>query len=601
MIQVEGKDRGRELYKKYPKEITGMCTQRISRYHNSSVYTDLKNYCREMDMYIDGDHTGPADFVSDIVPPTIKRAYHEYSALFHKFLETDPLWSPTKNERMSTEQIAKIQSITNDNLSKTKYRTGCLSHNIDDTIRYGTTATYSFGVNDYNANMLMTIKNDDQYGTIDQIDTEGEIAVVSTPIHPVNVIMDPRTSYQTSYGYIGFIGDLCTSKLRQLEDNPNYIGANIKKLLKQTNSDHLAEEFYIGEDTNLKDYTKGHSNIKYLWTRLPIEGNEDDPSWYAIELIGKYIIRIDKHNLDDGVIPLSVSRILPQKYRWYGGTPLSDKVCVQNMQYWLINQTVENTAKINDRLILHRRGTLDIEAINTRHQTLGFVPVDGNEDLSKLAYGVQMPQQGGRETDWLMQEMRREDQETSMMPNFNPQSQGGPTNKTLGGAQMMASIGEMKASFLVSQFCVGLQEVAKHHLVLMRNLMEKEVETEDGSVVTREDLIGKNITFEIKTSNVFNYIIDGIDSENRIQNLINRRATKIPQFMAIRLKPLIEDAMRNTLKTENISEYVDEELLTELDEHDAEMARKAIAQPPPGLPEGQPPMVPPGGQNVPMA
>jgi hypothetical protein len=586
MIQVEeGQDRGQALYGMFPSAIAAMAKKRVETYFSSPQYSGLKNNCRMMDLYIDNAAPSVASMISDITPPTIRRAYNEFSSLFHKFLETDPLFSAVKTEKVPEISRRAAQMVVNDNLDKTYYRERSLIWTIDDIIRYGTAVTYSFGTSDYNANSLMTVKGD-EYGDYSQVYGAGENVAVSTPIHPLNTIVDPRASFQTAPEYVGFIGDICFSAIKKLGENPAYIGENIKKVIAEGKNGLPSEYWYAGEGKDrVNDYSKGHSNIIYLWMRLPFDGNEDDPTWYAIEMIGNYIIRIEENPLDGNTIPLAIKRIFPRKYQWYGNSPLIDKISVQNLQYLLINTTVESTTRLMDRMIIYREGSLDVESISSRHQTGGLIPYRGQEqNLDKLMYGVQLPAVGFRESDWLMQEMRREDQETSMIPNFNPQSEGGPTNKTLGGAQMMASIGEMRASFLVNQMCVGMKDVAKHQLVILRNIIADEIQTMSGQVIPKEQILG-DVTFNIKISNVYNYIREGIDAENRLNNLINRRATQIPQFMAIPLGPMIKDSLRNGLKRENISDYVNEELLDALDQRDAQ----SVMQPP------APPMPPPGG------
>jgi hypothetical protein len=237
--------------------------------------------------------------------------------------------------------------------------------------------------------------------------------------------------------------------------------------------------------------------------------------------------------------------------------------------------------------VLYKEGSLDIEAINSRHTTGGYVPYRGQEqDLCKLMFSPQFPNNAYRENDWLMQMSRREDQDSSAMPNFNPQSEGGPTNKTLGGAQMMASIGEMKMASLVNQMVIGLKDVAKHHLAIMRNIVEDVFTTSNGEQINKSDLLGA-IPVTVKISNVFNYLREGIDSQNRLTQLINFMATKLPQFQAVKLGQFVEDWVRNSLKRENIKDYVDSDLLSKLDEQ--------AALPPPAQVSGAAPVSAPTG------
>jgi hypothetical protein len=597
MIQfAEGVDRGRALFQKYPGAVKAIVESRKKQYFDSKQYAGLKNNCRAMDQYIDNNSPAVSTFISDVTPPVIRKAYIEFTSLFSKFLETDPLFSVRRTKKISPQQEHDIISTLNDNLEKTYFREKCLHWNIDHIIRYGTTVTYSFASSDYNANSLMTIKGDDnEFGEYSQVVGKGENVVISTPVHPLNTIVDPRANFQVNADFMGFIGDISVSSIRTLMENEAYVQANLKKVFEQAKQGLPDEHWYSGAvESERRDYSRGHCNITYMWTRIPIEGNEDDPTWYCVESIGGEIIRIEENPLDGNTIPLAIQRILPRQYTWYGNTPLQDKICVQNMEYWLINATIESTTRLMDRLIFYRQGELDVEAINSRHQTGGMIPYKGQEqDLSKLVFSPALPNVSFRESDWLMQEMRRQDQDTSAIPNFNPQSEGGPTNKTLGGAQMMASIGEMKAGWFVNQFAIGLKDVAKQQIVLMRNIVDEEIALSDGQTVQKTSLLG-DINFSVKISNVYNYIREGIDSMNRLSQLINFKATKLPEFAAVKTSQFVEDWVRNAVKRENIEDYVDSDMLRQIEEKGQQAAIAPPAAPPmPGaLPGGTPPVQP---------
>jgi hypothetical protein len=564
MIQTtEGKDRGQELFRMFGKAITDLVFSRKKQWFDSQQYRGLQNRCRSMDSYIDNTNPTATSLVSDITPQTMRKAYNEYTALFRKFLETDPLFSVDRLSGIPAQQEHMIVDTITNNIKKTYFRERCLYWNIDDMVRYGTGAIYSFATNDYNANSLMTVKSEEGYeAAYNQVKQPGESAIVSVPVHPLNVIMDPRSNFMSAPGWMGFIGDICVANISILKDNPNYIGENVKAIFEQCKKGLPDEHWFDGSSKEARNFTRGHSNITYLWTMLPFEGNEDDSTWYAIEAIGDKIIRIDENPLDGNTIPLALQRIMPRKYTWYGNSPIEDKICIQNLQYWLINTTIESTARLMDRIVIYRQGTLDAEAINARHQTGGLVPYAGQEpDLSKLMYSPQFPNVAFRENDWLMNLMRREDQDSSAMPNFNPMSEGGPTNKTLGGAQMMASIGEIKMSNMVDQYVTGLKDVPKQHLALMKNI----------TMGNKDHMLG-DVQFTCKVSNVFNYQREAVDSQNRLSQLINFKATQLPHFKAVKTGQFVEDFVRNSVKRENIEDYCDVKVLKMLDQQEIQSA-----------------------------
>jgi hypothetical protein len=596
----KGVDRGRFLFEKYEDAITAMCKERIGASLEGKKHKALRNICTGMDSYIDNTNPAISSFVSDIAPPTIRKAYWEFISLFSKFLETPPLFSVSGGGKEKDAKRNALLSYNNDN---TYFKERCLDWNIDHIVRYGTTATYSYLVDDYNANSLITVNGYESESGYMQQSTPGELAVVHMPIHPLNVIMDPRATYQTGPDWQGFISDICLSNISKLKDNPAYIAKNLQKAFEAAKQGVQDSNWFCGEKSDVSDYSKGHTSISYLWTKLNFEGNEDDHNIYAIEIIQSNIIRIEQNNLDAGIVPLSVIKIMPKLYNWFGTSMLIDKICIQNAQYFLTNATIEATAKLNDRMTLYNAGTLDIPTINMRHRLGGMVPVmDQSAKLSDLVHPVPMPNQSFRENDWLTQEMRRMDADTSAMPNFNPQTSGGPGGggQTLGGQQMIASIGELKMGKIVSQMAGGLKDIAKNDMALFINGMDdvEPINVSDDMQVSKSDIVGK-AAYTCNISNVFNYQREGIDASNRLNMVINRLATKVPQFQAIKLTPLIEDEFRNALKGQNIDNYIDREAMNAIDEKQIQ----ALTQPPQAAPQmpsapGMPPPPPPQGGPV---
>jgi hypothetical protein len=439
-----------------------------------------------------------------------------------------------------------------ENCEKTKYRESCFTWTVDHIARYGTAATYTFGANDHNSNMLNAVNDSEAYedSTYSQVYSSYAPSAISVPIHPLNVVIDPNTNYMNRPDYKGFLADIYISNLSQLIDNEFYNPESVRKAIELIKDGFPDEYWFNGEFSERKDYSKGHASICYLWTRLPIEGNEDDPTLYAVEEIASEVIRIEENTLNE-TIPVAITRTFPRQHEWFGNTPLLDKVSLQNLQSWLVNTFVEGTAKSMDRIVFYKAGDLPVEAMNSRHSNGGLVPYRGNEvDLSRLMHPVDLNNNSFRDFDWLMQYVRREDQDTSTIPNFNPQSEGGPTNKTLGGAQMIASIGEMRMSKHVLDVSTGQKEVGNHHIAVLKNIMS------DDNEISR--IIKSQLCIEVKTSNVFNYQRDAIDTQNRLTQAINYLSTTLPEFQQLNLTQFIKDWLRATTKNDDIDAYFNE-------------------------------------------
>lgn len=553
MIELpEGSDRGKEIFKKFPHAITNMVLNHKTQYFGSTVYSALKNNCRVMDMYIDQKYGGFASNVSNISPQIIRKSYHDFVALFQKFFESDPFFSVRRSKTVTPDDERIVTSLLSENAENTSYREECFDWTVDHVTRYGTACTYSFAINDYGSNELITIPQETGFGDTSYIQEykEGSPAFFSIPIHPLNAIVDPGSNFMTPPDYKGILADICVSNLALLRDNDNYNQKELEAAIDTLKSGYPDEYWYNGEYNEAKDYSKGHGSIMYLWTRLPFEGNEDDPTVYAIEEVAGEIIRIEENILDNNTIPVAISKVFPRQYEWFGNSPLVDKISMQNLQHWTINTFVESTAKAMDRIILYKKGAFNEEALSARHQSGGLLPYDGDEsDLSKVMYAPQFNSGSFREIDWLMQYSRREDQDSSSIPSFNPQSEGGPTNRTLGGAQMMASIGEMRMSKHVISLAKGQREVGSNIVSLMKNVLPDE-SPEKASLV-------KSPVIDVKTSNVFNYVRDAIESGNRLTQAINFLKTGIPQFQGIKLEEFIKDWIRASTKNDDIDSYYD--------------------------------------------
>lgn len=575
MIQIpEGIDRGKFLIERFPDAVKDMVIRRKQEYFGSRQYKALKNNCQIMDMYIDNKEGNMNSGMSNVAPKIIRKAYHDYQALFHKFFENNPFFSVRRSSDMTPEDVSAITQILAENTEKTEYRDQCFSWTIDHITRYGTSATYSFAVDDLNSNSYTTVKSEGAYGdsTYQQQYRNGEIAAISIPIHPLNVIIDPHCNFMTLPDYKGLLLDIYMSNLAELAHNPNYINSAVNKAFRQIKDGMPDEYWYNGSYTDKMDFSKGHGSICYLWTRLPFEGNEADPTIYAIEEIAGEIIRIEENTLDDGTIPLAITRTLPRQFDWFGNTPLLEKISLQNLQHWTFNTMIESTAKAMDRLIFYRAGSIDEYAINSRHQTGGLVPYRGEElDLSRLMYAPKLDNIPFRDMDYLVQLARREDQETSVMPNFNPQSEGGPTNKTLGGAKMMASIGELRFSKHVLDVAKGQKVVGSNQISLLKNVMS------DSD--PRKQFITKQHCIEVKTANVFNYVSDTIEAGNRLTEAINYTKTGIPEFAGFKFKTFIEDWLRATTKHDDIDEYYEEPV-----QPAGQAGSQGIPSPAPGAP-----------------
>ena len=563
MIQTpQGVDRGRALFKQFPQAITNYVVDRKTSYFKSKGYAGLRNRCRLNDDMIDGIYKTTQSFISDVSPPIIRKAYKEFNAIFNKFLENDPLYSVDENEGIPHEKAEAIQAKTGDGIKKSEFRKKALPWIIDSAVRYGTFTAYSFATSDENANALITVPDESGSGDYKQVYGEEKNVVVTTAIHPLNTIVDPRSNWIVPPSFKGFIGDISIAALSLLKDNENDIQENLTEVIDFCKNGLTDKDWFGGSGSaEVKDYSRGHTQITYLWTMLPFAGNEDDPFWYCIEFVEDKIIRIEVNTLDLNTIPLATGCVIPRPYTWSGNTPLEDKISIQNMQNWLINTEFMITAKLMDKIRLYREGEIDVVALNSRHITGGMVGYKGQEpDLSRLIYDVPNQDASRGNMQWLVEEMRQQDQETSPLPNLDNRFGTTPGNKTLGGANMSAGIGEMLTGEYINKICQGLSDVAKQRLMIERAIAPDQVDIGGGKMVPKEMILGP-VNFTVKMSNFYNFAKALTDSSSALNSVINWRATKLPEAQGFKLQAYFKQWARAAAKRENVSEYFDEKLV----------------------------------------
>jgi hypothetical protein len=539
MIKVdENKDRGRALFEKFPQALTNYVIDRKTSHFKSKAYAGLRNRCRLNDDMIDNIYKTTQSFISDVAPPIIRKAYKEFNAIFNKFLENDPLYSIEEDEGRLPEEIELIQQVTNNGLKKSEFRKETLPWLVDSAVRYGTFAAYTFATNDENATSLMTVL-DQEGGPSDytQIHGKGENVVVTTAIHPLNTIVDPRSNWMVKPTYKGFIGDISIANLCALRKNEHYIQKTLEEAIKLSKNGLQDKDWFGGSGfAELKDYSRGHTSIVYLWTMLPFEGNEDDPAWYCVEFVGDQIIRIEQNTLDFNTIPIATGVVIPRPYTWSGNTPLEDKIAIQNMMNWLINTEFMITAKLMDRIRLYRSGEIDVVALNARHNTGGMVEYKGQEpDLSKLIYDVPNTDTSQRNMDWLVKEMRQEDQESSSLPNLNNRYGMTAGSKTLGAANMAAGIGEMLTGEYIKNINKGLAEIANQRLVIERAIAPDQIDIGGGRMIPKEAILGK-VKHSVVMSDFYNYVKALQEATNANGAVINWKATKVPEAAGFKLE-----------------------------------------------------------------
>jgi hypothetical protein len=550
----EGVDRGRFLYEKFPKVITNFVNDRKSTYFDSSkVYQPLKKRCQLLDDIIDLRFNNDA-FIAEVAMPIVRKRWREIGAFTRKYFENDPLVTLTAIPPTPEENAIKRQALITRNFTTTKFREKCLHWLIDSIARYGSCVVFTQYVEGYNQGGYKTIHDSNNvYNPYQRIPTpKTRKNAVSYPVHVLNYFCDPDKNYFNNACYEGFIDTWTLAQLKLCLEDDHYIKSNVLDIVEKCKKGTTDKDWYGGQGlAEARDFSRATVNPTRMWTSLPFEGNEDDPTDYYVEFIDGKIIRIHENELDYYERPIKTGSLLTRPDVWWGNTDLEDVIPHQNTSNWLLNTQIEGTMKLMDRFMLVRRGSLNVSDINNRHQNGGVVYYDGMEDPSRLMYQVQSKDNALGNLDWLSREIKQSVQESSPIVNMqNKYNEGGLNNSTLGAAQMVASIGEILQADMMLNFSYVLEHVGKVSANILTIMQDEEflLPTKPNTFepVQKSQVMG-DFEEQIQSSMKINDVVEFSKRSNLLTQFLNWAGTQNPAFQGVNLTEMVKDVLKSGL------------------------------------------------------
>lgn len=564
MIEVpEGEDRGRFIYDHYKKAVSNFCNDRKHTYFNSEVRSNLKNRVSTLDKVIDLKFDDNKSFISEIALPICNKRYRELGAFTRKYFENDPLITFTPVEGTQITAAKYRQKIVNGNFVTTRFRENCLHWLIDSIARYGSCVSFTQYVEGFGQSGKKTVYKPGEVVPYQQIKTQQtRKSAITYPIHVLNYFCDPQKNYFNYAQYEGFIDCWPISQLYLCLNDPNYIKENVELAIKEFNKGTTDEDWYGGQGlAEARDYSRATVNISRMWATLPFEGNEDDYTEYYIEFIDDIILRIQESELDNNQRPIKAGCLISRPDVWYGNTDIENVIPHQNTSNWLLNTQVESQMKIMDRILLVRKGTIDVPSLNARHANGGFVFYDGQfDDPSKLMYQVQAKDLGLNGLDWLNREIKQSIQESSPIVNMqNKYNEGGLNNSTLGAAQMMAGIGEVMQSDMMKNFAYVIEHIGRISGEILTVMLDDQIQVPVGNgqyeTIDKYQMMGE-FEGKVETSMKINDVIDFQNKANRLTQFLNWMGTQRPEFQEINVRKLVKDVLKSSIgEFDNIEDY----------------------------------------------
>jgi hypothetical protein len=590
--------------------IARFCNDRKETYFTSDCFKALKSRIRTIDDAIDLNFQSNESFIAEIAPPVVRKDYLDTMSFLTKYFETDPLSTAFPVGGTSKRNADNITTLIHANYVNTKYRINCLARSFDKLARHGTCVTFSQYNDRYRGAGLKTERNDATGATspYQRVPVTGQHAVENFDIHPLNYFQSAGGNTLGCNHISGFIDQWYVFSFHALKktNDERYYQPGLEKIIGDFKKGHKDEKYYNGNfDREIPDFSRSTINVDRMWVLLNFEGNEGDDTIYYVEMVGDKVIRCEPNGADYNIIPLNIGLYYPRQDVWWGNSQADIKLQYQNIKNLLINMQIEGTMKLMDRIVLTRRGALDISDLNNRHQYSGIVFTDSNEPLDKIMHQMQFNDQSLNSMDWLNRSIDQQIQENSPIVNLlNRYNEGGMNNQTLGAAQMLANIGESMFALpvqFVGDFIERVSDV--NAVLLMQNCGDKiplrSYPTEDEVIVEKREILGEFV-FRSKSTIFVNDKTERINNANIITQVGNwgQFAQSTPQFSAILKNIKLVELFKDWLaawkgRNSNISDYFD------VRKAEIEVQRISTQQPGMAGAASSPAGLPPSAENAP--
>jgi len=387
----------------------------------------------------------------------------------------DPLFSLNAIGNTPDENAINMQDLLESNNEQTKFRPNVFIPGVNQMIKTGTAVTYT----EYYQNQERAWRTiaDPAYGSKREFGVvKNTKNAMSYPIDVRNYFQNPNVVSEDDSDFRGHIERWKFSKLlNRIKSNPDmYIKENVEKVIKAIKQDHgfLKDKDYIdpqGRQT-LNDYDKiAINDVRRMQIQIHLEGNEDDPTYYYVEMVGDWIIRFQDNPYDMNMNQYTIWLCEPRTDYFWGNTPAEYSVKNEDTLNLLLGLSTENALEGMKRYIFFNKNAISPGLFN-RAAHNGKIPVDVNQDvnLNNLIWQYQPQDTALPAIQEAYSKIMENNQRVTTTPNLNrAPSQGGPSNKTAYAADIMASVGNAQDADSLEKFSTCLVRTAEKEIIIL--------------------------------------------------------------------------------------------------------------------------------------
>lgn len=569
-------------FPKYEKAIARYLSQRKQSYFDNRVYRKLRKRYRNLNDTNDMRFPSTSErFFSKMAFPLVKERTITRRAMLRATYRQDPIWTLDALGDTTPESAMLMGDVLNLNSKSTKFRQICFLPMTNSCARYGCSVTFT-DLAETNQMIYDTV--DGPMGPERQQVPIQRINARNVPIHILNYFRDPY-DYGNNPSYEGHITRWRFSELMGRAKNAPelYIKENLMRCLKEGQKHLVSDANFHVEDK--EDWNQHGIDISHFCAQINIEGNEDDETYYYVEMDGEHnIIRLQANTYDKNMRNYTISLVEPRYDAWWGNTDAEYVIPHENFYNLIMNATADQAMRNLESYVWYNKGMIDPADINNRHKNGGFIGADVKQGmtLSQMIYQQQPRNITDNNTQFALQELKESAQSLSTRPDLRRSAnQGGLKNDTLGAAQMIEQQGNLMESDIMEQFGQGIIMIGEKNVTILKQFLPLEFAirpklNQSQMVIDKRQILG-DMAVSIRNSSQTNKIAEAGRLQAAITQIMNFKGSQLPEIMQINLVPIIR-------------KWIRELDLGDVEEIYPEQAQMAQAQAVPSLPPGQPQM-----------
>ena len=545
-----------EEFPKLEKTITRYVMERKEYYEKSQCKKRLKDRIERLnsswDMQAGGSRNN--EFLAQLSYPLGKQQMITRRAMFTNNFRSDPLFSLQSIGNTPDENAINMQDLIEANNRQIEFRRRVLRPSINQTVRWGASIVYTeYCDNEEKAWRTIAdpvLGSKRVYGIVKQTKN-----AQCYPIDPLNYFQDPSVVSSDQSSFRGHTERRSLSWfVNRVRQNPDlYIKENVEKIIKKVKSENELDKDYHDPQQKQSKGDFGKISINDIIRgqfQIHIEDNEDDPTYYYVEMVGGKIIRFQDNPYDLNLNQYTVLTCEPRFEYWWGNTPAEYSLANEDRLNLILGMSVENAVESMRRYVFYNKNAISPNAWQHAASN-GKIPVDVNKDvaLNNLLWTYQVPDISTQPLGDAYARILENDQRLSSNPDLSrPTAAGGTSNKTATAASILTNKGDIIDADILEVYADHLVEIPKKQSIILAQflgnfgtIMIRPSRTQSIRMVQKMHITG-NYSFSMETALQKSYQGEMSRYQNIITWLLNMVNSGLP--IQPNFQPLVKQVLK---------------------------------------------------------